>query len=115
MATVSSVNQLKIAIAFAERQVARDQSQVQSDVARLQQSRVQLQTDSRALNNVQQQGLAAQAAQAKNAIAAAPARTKEAGAEKPAPAPEAAPAAAPVRAQLNTQGETIGKLINTVA
>lgn len=102
MATVTSVNSLKIAIALAERQVARDQSQVQSDASRLEQSRAQLVADSRELSNVQQQG---KAAQASSAAPAAPtlARAIQTQAGKTPEAP---------RPQVNAQGETIGKLIN---
>jgi hypothetical protein len=102
MATVTSVNSLKIAIALAERQVARDQSQVQSDASRLEQSRAQLEADSRELSNVKQQD---KAALATTSTPAPPTldRAVQTQAGKTLEAP---------RPQLNAQGETIGKLIN---
>ena len=107
MATLASVNSLKVSIALAERQVQRDQSQVQEDSARLDQSQAQLVRDQRQLGAAQDQGRQAQAPAAtaapqpnlNRAITALPAvRTPE-----------------PPKAQLNAQGQTIGKLINIVA
>ncbi|MES2151417.1 MAG: hypothetical protein V4508_16700 [Pseudomonadota bacterium] len=103
MATISSVNSLKIAIALAERQVQRDQSQVQEDASRLDQSQNQLVRDQRQLNSAQEQGRTAQ-----SSVVKAPQPNLDAAIDtKVAPAP--------AKVQLNAQGQTIGKLINITA
>lgn len=118
MATVSSVNSLKVAVALAERQVQRDQSQVQQDANRLDQSQAQLSRDQRTLSAVQDQSRSAQSAASKAAKPAAAAprldRAIQTQAGKAEPLTTAAAAITP-KAQLNTQGETIGKLINVLA
>ena len=102
MATLTSVNSLKVAVALAERQVQRDQSQVSEDSARLDQSQAQLVRDQHELNSVQEQSRNAQTP------AATGSRLSKAIASLPA-------AEAPPKPQVNAQGQTIGKLINIVA
>lgn len=105
MATLTSVNSLKVSVALAERQVQRDQSQVQEDSARLDQSQAQLVRDQRELSSVQELSRNAQA----------PALSVPKLSKAITALPAAAVAEAPARAQLNAQGQTIGKLINIVA
>ncbi len=126
MVSVSTVSNLKIAVALAERQVQRDQSQVQEDSARLSQSQDQLDKDTRQLGSVQEQSQRAAQGAARvvqptfdRAIQTQAAKPPAAPVSAAVPTVTAPPApTAPVvasKSQLNAQGQTIGKLINVTA
>lgn len=110
MTTLTSVNSLKVSIALAERQVQRDQAQVEDDRSQLVQSQAQLEKDQRALNSVQ-----AQSQRAGQAAISAPPELNRAIQSQPAkPAPQPADASLP-KASVNAQGQAIGTLINVLA
>jgi hypothetical protein len=118
--SVSSISGLKIQIAIAERQVARDQSQVQEDRSRLDQSQAQLERDQRDLSSTQgkaaQQSVATTPAPTLDKAIAGQAATPPLKSATATPPTLATPAAAVIdeapRAQINTQGQTIGTRIN---
>ncbi|MNY57920.1 hypothetical protein D3C86_1941890 [compost metagenome] len=109
MATVTSVDTLRNAVAVAERKVQQDQTRVNQDASRLQDSRVQLAKDQEQLSTRQRESRQAESATA-TASAPAPVQLDKAIA-KPIPASLDALPRAP---QLNAQGQTIGRIINVV-
>lgn len=107
MATVTSVDRLRNAVAVAERKVQQDQTRVDQDASRLQDSRVQLAKDQEQLSTRQKESRQAESA---TAVAPAPVQLDKAIA-KPVPTDLDALPRAP---QLNTQGQTVGRIINII-
>ena len=107
MATVTSVDTLRNAVAVAERKVQQDRTRVDQDASRLQDSRVQLAKDQEQLSTRQKESRQAEGA---TAVAAAPVQVDRA-ITKPVPTDLSALPRAP---QLNAQGQTIGRIINVI-
>jgi len=103
---LSSVNNLRNAVAVAERKVEQDRNQVAQDEAQLDDSRALLERDSQTLSRTELESRRAQAA----ATPALSTPRLDRAIDKAIPAD-----ALPKPPTVNSLGQTIGKLINVTA